>query len=1081
MAGSAHIAVIRPRCAGTTLGKAGTRQGAILGFSVTTSDRRARNHRHRVLLELGRGGMGTVYLALALGPAGFRKLKVVKRLHPELAADPTFAAMFLDEARLAARLNHPNVVQTNEVGAEGNDYYLEMEYLEGQSLHALLRRANTTGGLPYALGASVVAQALAGLHHAHCLTGMGGAPLAIVHRDVSPHNLFVTYEGVVKVLDFGIAKAADAHAETGVGTLKGKLTYMAPEQAAHRAVDHRADIYSLGIVFWEILARQRLWEGRSDREILLGLDASRHVDSPSDVGADVPRELEAVCMRCLEPDPADRWASAEDALVALERCVPEARSGARELGSYVSALFEDVRRAVREQIDERIAAVERGGDDEEDVDPPVVSRPGDRPTRALRVGAEPTVVDRAALGPTLLTDVRSAPSLDSGAAAPLSQTRHPRPRRSALRTAATAAAVVGVASLTIGGLTVLRRSHTAALPSHAVSASTPPPTLAPASASQQRAGSPGSMTVLILGIRNDTHDAVLDGTLDAVLQTALRRSPRVEPFAGADLRELATETGAAQPDEDVARRLVASGATSVVTVRGDVSDAPAGYALHVRAEDGATGEIVLERTVSAAASGLVPAVGELAWALRGAAGDPAAPADADDAARTGLSPSLDADHEWVLGRDRNHEGDYSESSAHFRRAIAVDPDFALARASLAIAIWDTGDRNAADVEFRRAFKWVDTIGERDRLSFLGDYYSTVGDYDRAVAAYEELLEKWPDDLKAGINLSVTYQQKGDEKKAVERGERVAMAHPRSALARSNLVSFYLTAGAFEDATREGARVVAELPQFPTTMYATMAAADVLLARNDEALAVLSTMAALDPQYTALARADVDLYEGRPREALALSQELAHDGALLDAKDAGYISAYVARARLGVGDREGAARASAAALQSDDVRLVVMGGIVAIDAGHPEKVLAAEARLDKSLVPDERASSKVLAAEALRVSGHARDAVTTYLAAIQNADSWLARFGLGLSYFDLHAYAEAYTELQTCWSRRGEAANYWLPSTHLVPPVLYWLARAEEAIGNPGAPATYAKFLALRAGRPDDALAADATRRSAAPR
>ena len=193
--------------------------------------------KYRFLVELGSGGMGDVFLAVAQGPKGFNKLQVIKRLRPELAQDPEFLAMFLNEARIAARLNHPNVVQTNEVSEHEDEYFIAMEYLEGRSLYAILKRAISSSPknappqrMPLAFHLHTLAEACEGLHYAHELRDFDGTPLELVHRDCSPQNIFVTYDGEAKVLDFGIAKAADSATYTRTGVLKGKVPYMAPEQ-----------------------------------------------------------------------------------------------------------------------------------------------------------------------------------------------------------------------------------------------------------------------------------------------------------------------------------------------------------------------------------------------------------------------------------------------------------------------------------------------------------------------------------------------------------------------------------------------------------------------------------------------------------------------------------------------------------------------------------------------------------------------------------------------------------------------------------------------------------------------------------
>jgi len=206
--------------------------------------------KYRLIAELGHGGMAEVFLAVAQGPAGFNKLTVIKQIRPQLADDPEFLSMFLDEARLAARLNHPQIVQTNEVGHEANRYFIAMEYLEGQPLNRVVNRVGRER-FPLAMHIGLLADTLAGLHYAHDLTDYDGTPLEVVHRDVTPHNIFITYEGQVKVVDFGIAKAMNSSSETKTGVLKGKVAYMAPEQARGEKVDRRADVFSVGVMLWE--------------------------------------------------------------------------------------------------------------------------------------------------------------------------------------------------------------------------------------------------------------------------------------------------------------------------------------------------------------------------------------------------------------------------------------------------------------------------------------------------------------------------------------------------------------------------------------------------------------------------------------------------------------------------------------------------------------------------------------------------------------------------------------------------------------------------------------------------------------
>ena len=266
--------------------------------------------------------MGEIHLARLAGEGGFEKLVVVKRLLPELVASEQFVAMFLDEARIAARLSHPNVCEVYELGRDGATYYLAMQYLEGVSLADLIARPREADrARELRLAAGLIVQAAEGLHHAHEARGADGAPLGLVHRDVSPSNLFVTTDGVVKVLDFGIAKARGASARTEVGTIKGKYAYMSPEQVRGDELDRRSDVFALGICLYELATHQRLFKRPSDF-----LSAKAILEEPipraDAVDPAVPRALADVIARALERDPAARYPTARALAAAVASAVP---------------------------------------------------------------------------------------------------------------------------------------------------------------------------------------------------------------------------------------------------------------------------------------------------------------------------------------------------------------------------------------------------------------------------------------------------------------------------------------------------------------------------------------------------------------------------------------------------------------------------------------------------------------------------------------------------------------------------------------------------------------------------------------
>jgi serine/threonine-protein kinase len=262
--------------------------------------------------------MAEVYLALSGELTGFRTLVVVKRILPHLASNGQFIRMFLDEARLAALLDHPNIIRIIEVGHDGEDYFLAMELVQGKPLSAVLRKAQRERRAPTpALSAFVLAQAAHGLAYAHSLTDGDGRPLGVVHRDVSPQNVLISFEGGIKLIDFGVARAFGRVAHTSPGGLKGKIDYMSPEQASAEDVDHRADVFALGVVLWEALTGKRLFRRETELATMRAI-VDDPIPRPSEV-APVPEELEAIVMRALRKRRDARFPSAHEMAVALER------------------------------------------------------------------------------------------------------------------------------------------------------------------------------------------------------------------------------------------------------------------------------------------------------------------------------------------------------------------------------------------------------------------------------------------------------------------------------------------------------------------------------------------------------------------------------------------------------------------------------------------------------------------------------------------------------------------------------------------------------------------------------------------
>jgi serine/threonine-protein kinase len=293
--------------------------------------------------------MGIVHLAEARGPGGFEKLVVVKELRPELSDDPVYAAMFLDEARLAARLSHRHIVQTNEVGCARGRYFMALELLEGGSLHQVRSKLGLSA-LPLSLGLRVLVAVLDALEHAHELTDDEGRSLGVVHRDVSPQNVFLTFDGDVKLIDFGVAKSngrRGAAAVTRVGVVKGSVPYMSPDHVDGSVIDRRADVFAAGVLLRELLLGERLWAEKDDLTILRALIARELPAFPE--RDDVPAPLRAIAQRAMAPTRDDRFATAAEMRDALKSYLAEVDPGGslEDLGAWLSRSLADERAAFR--------------------------------------------------------------------------------------------------------------------------------------------------------------------------------------------------------------------------------------------------------------------------------------------------------------------------------------------------------------------------------------------------------------------------------------------------------------------------------------------------------------------------------------------------------------------------------------------------------------------------------------------------------------------------------------------------------------------------------------------------------------
>lgn len=317
--------------------------------------------RYELLIPIASGGMAMVWAARLKGTRGFQKIVAVKTMLPKLSDDPTFEQMFLDEASLASQIRHPHVVEILDLGEQDGVLYLVMEWINGVPLNQLMKAARRSGGVHLPVAVRIVMQACAGLHAAHELRDRSGQLVGLVHRDVSPQNILVSYDGVAKVVDFGVAKAtALGGGATAAGQIKGKVAYMAPEQIKGDAVDRRIDVFAMGIVLYALTTGKHPFRKDSEAATLYNILEGGPIVPPRMIVPGYPAQLERVVQQALARDPAKRFPTANDLLRALDQALPSSMRAStdEDVGAFVRGLFSERRERHRVELDRALKAAD---------------------------------------------------------------------------------------------------------------------------------------------------------------------------------------------------------------------------------------------------------------------------------------------------------------------------------------------------------------------------------------------------------------------------------------------------------------------------------------------------------------------------------------------------------------------------------------------------------------------------------------------------------------------------------------------------------------------------------------------------
>ncbi|MBN1208485.1 MAG: protein kinase [Myxococcaceae bacterium] len=370
--------------------------------------------KYQIITRLSVGGMAELFIGFTSGPGGFRKYVALKRILPDVRSNEAFKRMFLDEARITAAFNHPNIAQVYELGQEEDGLFLAMEFIAGQNLDQLTAAYERRGEpIPLGLSVAVMRDVSQALHYAHTFTEPSGRASPIIHRDVAQKNIMVTYDGVVKLLDFGIAKARNSLERTRAGTVKGTAGYMSPEQVRGDPLDGRSDVFSAGVVLWELITGTRLFGGNTEREEMLNI-LQAPIPAPTHPSEPVSEELAAVVLQALEREPEQRFQSGRDLARALEQAGGRELFDAEQRASVMRELFEKKMATTQALLESADALVE---DEPQEVEParreraraePAKKRAAPVPRRSVGAAPRGEKVPEAQVDPEL-TQLKNSP------------------------------------------------------------------------------------------------------------------------------------------------------------------------------------------------------------------------------------------------------------------------------------------------------------------------------------------------------------------------------------------------------------------------------------------------------------------------------------------------------------------------------------------------------------------------------------------------------------------------------------------------------------------------------------------------
>ena len=908
--------------------------------------------RYEVLQLLGRGGMGAVYKA---HDKELDRIVALKLIRPDLARNPEMVRRFKQELILARQITHKNVIRIFDLGQSEGIKFITMDFVEGHDLRALLKEK---GKFPPREAVRIMLQICRALEAAH--------GEHVIHRDLKPQNIMLDGKGRVYVMDFGIARSVHVPGMTQTGALIGTPEYMSPEQARGENLDQRSDIFSLGVILYEILTGKKPYP--SDVPIAtLWKRMQEPVNPPVKLEPSLPLALNDIVVKTLQIEPENRFASAREMAHQLEIWLgPSAES---------SAIF----------------------------------LPAPRTTHYWKWAS-------GALGVLL---------------------------------------IVAVVAFRLKG------------------PAKPPPVHAPVS-------------VLVADFANTTGDNVFDETLEPPLSVALEDASFISSYNRNQAKKIAAQLqpGAASLEETTARLVGVREGISFI-VAGLIEKRGSGYKVRSRMLEAATGKIVLETNENADdKKGVLGAVGKIAAQTRRVLGDTTPESAQVSAAGTFTTTSLEAAHAYALAQDLQWAGKWEQAIPLYEQAVQFDPNLGRAYAGLASTSANTGRRKDAEKYYQLALKHIDRMSDREKYRTRGGYYLSNREPRKAIEEYSALVQQFPSDAAGYSNLALAYFYLRDMRRATEEGRHAIELAPKGLIQLNNLALYAVYAGDFSTAADTARKVIGQNSSFELA-YGALAMAQTgqsQLADADLTYQKLETISALGADMATMGQVDMLLYQGRTKDAIALLQMANRASVKMDDSTLAAHLLLQAEAKLAAGRASDAAADAKSALAHDNGAISQFGaGLIYVEAGQYAPVQAIVSQLSGRLDADSQAYGKVLEGEMFLKRGDAKRAIALFLEAQKLSDTWMGRMDLGRAYIEAGAFTEADSELENCLKRRGEASAIYLddvPTFRRLPPVYYYLGRAQEGLKSPAAAESFKTFLAIK-GKGDEAgLVKDSERRVA---